>query len=303
MRPFTKELFHSIGLTLLLFPGTLQAQQKDFLSEMFSLSSEQRQRLQAVEVPLAQEQEYGRKILAAYKQHLQQQKIPLQETGRNVRYLDQLVSRIHPLMKHAKRYSKIKVHLVDSKNVDARSCPGGFLFFTQGLLDIAESEAALVGIVGHELSHLDRGHQLKPLQQQILMQQPSNNPFGKPTFDFAEFFDAGKMMFNAQHPFHPDEEAEADEDAVRWLDHLGYDPAQLAKLFSRLASAENSFTGFMPSFMQTHPAYPDRATRILDRIPSRDMQRREFKPIVGNDNLTARRPAELPQAAPVRQRR
>ena len=38
--------------------------------------------------------------------------------------------------------------------------PGGTLIFFRGILDFAGSEAALVGVIGHELSHLDHGHQL-----------------------------------------------------------------------------------------------------------------------------------------------
>ena len=70
-------------------------------------------------------------------------------------------------MNHARRYRQVQVYVADSSEVDAQSIPGGCLVFHRGLLDVAESEAARVGIIGHELSHLDRRHQLKPIQQMI----------------------------------------------------------------------------------------------------------------------------------------
>ena len=48
---------------------------------------------------------------------------------------------------------------------DAFSVPGGDLLFSQGLLETAGNEAALMGVVCHELAHLDRGHQLLELRR------------------------------------------------------------------------------------------------------------------------------------------
>lgn len=298
-----------VGLGLLLAPNFLQAQNVDFLGEMFSLTAEQRQQLQSVEVPFAQERDYGLEVLAAYKRQLMERRVDLLESGRDVQYLQKLVARIHPLMRQAQRYSKIKVHLVASEEIDARSCPGGFLFFSQGLLEIVENEAALMGIVGHELSHLDRGHQLKVLQHQQLARRNSNPPWNFSSQDFEQFFEAGKMMLNIHHPFHPQEEAEADRDAVEWLVQLGYDPEQLAKLFGRLAAIGPGAAGragvseLMPSFMQTHPTYPDRAAKILQQIPPLGPKVGRAAPIIGVENLAARRPADLPQPAPARRKK
>ena len=80
--------------------------------------------------------------------------------GKDVTYLRELVASIQPLLVNRQRYPTIQVLLADSPQIDARSFPGGSLVFCRGLLDSAGSEAALVGIIAHELVHLDRGHVL-----------------------------------------------------------------------------------------------------------------------------------------------
>jgi len=80
--------------------------------------------------------------------------------GKDVDYLRRLVETIRPLLTRADRYREITIYLADSPRCDARSLPGGTLVFFQGLLNSAESEAALVGVVGHELSHLEHNHPL-----------------------------------------------------------------------------------------------------------------------------------------------
>ena len=91
--------------------------------------------------------------------------------GKDVNYLHDLVEAIRPHMRNARRYHSINIYLADSPRCDARSFAVGTLVFYRGLLDQADSEAALVGIVGHELSHLDRGHLLLPLRRIKLAQQ------------------------------------------------------------------------------------------------------------------------------------
>ncbi len=73
-----------------------------------------------------------------------------------------------------------------------------------------------MGIIGHELSHLDRRHQLKPLQQQQLAKQQLAGS-AKQGFDLNRMFDFGKISLGSYHPIHLQEEAEADNDAVRWM--------------------------------------------------------------------------------------
>jgi predicted Zn-dependent protease len=262
------------------------------MQEMLHMSAEQRAQLRAVEVPINAEKEFGDWVFEAFQQQLKLQKIAITNRGRDAKYLTQLVGRIKPLMDNRTRYPRIQVHIVDSPEIDARSAPGGTLVFYRGLLEFAESEAALVGIIGHELSHLDRRHQLKPLQQQQLAKRQLAGSV-KQGFDLNRMFDFGKISFGSYHPIHPEEEAEADHDAVRWMYELGYDPTELAKLFDQLANRGQGPAQMMPAFLRSHPLMQDRSLTVLRLADQLQRQKPIGKLVVGSDALKDRIPAAI----------
>jgi hypothetical protein len=259
----------------------------DFLQDLFRLTPQQREELRSVEVPWRTEQGYGRQLLLGYQQQLRRQRIGWSDRNRDARYLQELVQRMQPLMTHAARYRRIQVYVVDSPDIDARSIPGGHLIFWRGLLEFAESEAALIGIVGHELSHLDRRHQLKPIQQWIRAREHLARPRDR---DSNEFFEFGQSMMKTFHPFHPDEEAEADRDSVDWMYQLGYDPRELARLFERLADRRAAAELPLPGFLQTHPLFPQRARAVLEQYGTLQRDNPRVDLIIGREALIRRSP-------------
>ena len=50
--------------------------------------------------------------------------------------------------------------VLNSDSVNAFSAPDGYVFITRGLYDLAESDDALAGILGHEIAHITRRHAL-----------------------------------------------------------------------------------------------------------------------------------------------
>lgn len=261
------------------------------LQSMMQLTPAQRAELRKVNIPIKAEKEYGESIFESFRQQLAAQKIQVTNRGVDATYLQRLVNIARPQMAQRDRYNKVQVYLVESTTVDARSTPGGILVFYRGLLEIAENEAALLGIVCHELSHLDRQHQLKPLQQQQLANKQLNQ-LQSGQFDFGRMMDFGKISFSSYHPIHPDEEAEADQDAVSWMYQLGYDPEQLARLFQRLASNAQGNAELIPGFLRTHPLMKDRAAKVLEQTKQLQTANPQANLIVGTEALKRRSPAK-----------
>ena len=58
---------------------------------------------------------------------------------------------------HNKPY-KYTFSVVDSKNVNAFALPAGTVFVTAPLINMADSEAELAGVVGHEIGHITARH-------------------------------------------------------------------------------------------------------------------------------------------------
>lgn len=260
-------------------PGSRQQDQRD---------------LEAITIRPADERRFGQQMVAAYKAQLKRQGLRIVQRGSDVEYLEALVATLQPHMQHSQRYRKITVYVIDSPQTDARSFPGGTLFFYRGLLDFAPNEAALIAIVGHELSHLDRGHQLLPLKQGKLLEQTfAGSARG---FDLDRFFRAGMTMTRlVSRPFRPEDEALADADGVRWAYRAGYDPRELARLFVRLHERDRAKGEHVPSFFRTHPYSLDRSEAVLRQFEELSIAEPRDTLYIGRENLerrTARSVAE-----------
>ena len=228
---------------------------QEFFKKFFGAETdEDRAAVEKMKVSTREERRIGQSAVDAYLAGMKR-RAKVTDRGKDVEYLRKLVTTLRPMMKNAGRYRSIRVFLVESDEPDARSFPGGTLIFFRGMLDLAENEAALAGVVGHELSHLDHQHQLYDAKRMKLAQRTFTGGNG---FSPEAFFRDGMMLAKSfSRPFRPEEESEADADGVRWVYKVGYDPREMAKLFLRMAERSREARG-APAFFRTHPYHADR---------------------------------------------
>jgi predicted Zn-dependent protease len=252
------------------------------------LSDVERARLRAVPVSPREESEAGRRAVQAKLTDLRERKIEVVQRGEDYDYVRQLVTLLRPCMQNRKRYPQIQVYLINSREIDARSFPGGTLFFTRGMLDFAATEAALVGVIGHELSHLDHGHQLLDLRRWKLAQDSFTGP-GR-GFSPQEFLRDGMLMTKMfSRPYQPEDEAEADLDGARWAYEAGYDPRAMGELFRRRQQADMPQLGFV-EFLRSHPPNEQRHRAILELYGKLQQQQPRAELYLGSQNLARRIP-------------
>jgi predicted Zn-dependent protease len=60
--------------------------------------------------------------------------------------------------------------LLDSDMVNAFAIPGGYVYVTRGLMALANNEAELAGVIGHEIGHVTARHGAQRMTQQTLAQ-------------------------------------------------------------------------------------------------------------------------------------
>ena len=285
-------------LIIVVFPTTARGQQQPRFpffdpQEMFeqffgAAPAEDRAALGKIEIAARDESQIGDRASREYLAGLRRNGIKVITRGDDIEYLRQLIAQVRPKMEHAARYRTIRVYLADSEETDARSFPGGTLIFYRGMLDFAENEAALVGVIGHELSHLDHGHQLYDTKRMKLMQGTFSGANG---FSPDQFFRSGAMLMRSfSKPFRPEDESEADNDGATWAYELGYDPREMAKLFLRLHQRDRGAKAGLPSFLLTHPYHLDRYEAITDRFKQLQADRPKEGLYIGAENLVRRLP-------------
>lgn len=254
---------------------------------MPGLSAEQRQAIAKEEVSAREEMQIGKQASDAYLKSLRESRIEVVQRGEDVEYLRKLVATIRPKMKNARRYRNIRVVVANSDKTDARSFPGGTLVFFRGIMNFAENEAALVGVIGHELSHLDRQHQLFQAKQIKYAQTAFQGNGG----NWQEMLKKGMTLSRSfSTPFRPEEESEADLDGATWAYELGYDPREMAKLFLRMHKRDGRVAAGVPSFFRTHPFHIDRYQAILDRYNKLNADLPKADLYLGMKNLETRTP-------------
>ena len=268
-------------------PFSFEDPQKFFQQFFGTDTEEDRREIEKVPVSLREEQQVGSRGVDAYLAELRRQKIKVVSRGKDVEYLQQLIAQLRPHMKHRLRYRVIRVYIAESDKTDARSFPGGTLIFYRGMLDFVDSEAALVGVIGHELSHIDHGHQLYDTKRMKLAQDSFRGANG---FSPEQFFKSGRLLMRSfMRPFRPEEEAEADLDGVRWSYELGYDPREMAKVFLRMHERDRDERN-VPAFFRTHPYHIDRYRAAIDEFEKLQKERPRETLYVGKLNLKRRIP-------------
>lgn len=267
-----------------------------FFEQAFGEDSEaDRRELEKIEVSAHEERQLGKQVLQSGLQSLKESGITVGTTGRDVEYLQSLVATLQPYMRNKDRYDGIQVLVARSPRIDARSCPGGTLIFFEGLLDGAGSEAALVGIVGHELSHLDHGHQLLPIRRMKLMEKSFSSPQ-----NLSQMMQSGPGVAKLwARPFRPEDERDADRDGVTWAYAAGYDPREMAKLFQKKGKKTPAAEGMAwETFFRSHPYDQDRQQAILKQFAKLQKDQPAAKPLfVGRENLENRFSRQQAEAA------
>ena len=244
--------------------------------------------LAEVEVTPEEESRIGQQGVDDLKKRLAQKKIKLLDKGQEIQYLSRLVELIRPQMQQANRYRKLKVYLADMDDPDAYTLPGGHIFFSRGLLDVAGCEAALVCVAGHELSHLDRGHLLRRTKQWKLAQERmAKSSTGD--FSFEKMMQMNSTMMQLfRRPFGPEEELEADRDGITWAYRAGYDPRALGEIYRAFDAAGKNPPEFMPAFFRTHPLTAERRENLTQTYAELQAAEPKARLYLGRENLARR---------------
>lgn len=246
------------------------------------------QTLQQISITVADEAKYGGRAAKTFLNELGRRRVQVVHRGPDVEYLKKLVAIVRPHMKNHARYPTIRVYLAEAPFPEAKCFPGGTLVFFRGLLQQAGSEAALVGVTGHELSHLDHGHQLHLLRRMKLAQQTFA---GRTPTTAQQFFQSGTLLMRAfLRPFRPEEETVADRDGATWAYAAGYDPRQLAALFLTLNKRKTGFQNNLPEFLRTHPYPLHRHKYVMDLVDELQFASPNPSLYIGRENLHQRIP-------------
>jgi predicted Zn-dependent protease len=153
--------------------------------------------------------------------------------------------------------------VVDSDVVNAFAVPGGYVYFTRGILAHFNSEAQLMGVLGHEIGHVTARHGAQQQTKQMLGQLVLiGGLIAAPEFaQFAEAASQGLQLLMLKYS--RDHETQSDKLGVQYATQTGYDAREMAGFFKTIGRIQESAGATLPTFLSTHPDPGDRYTKVL----------------------------------------
>jgi beta-barrel assembly-enhancing protease len=153
---------------------------------------------------------------------------------------------------------KYTFQVVEDNAVNAFATMGGFVYVNTGLLKIADNEAQLASVIGHEIGHIAGRHSLQHMKQAALAQGLST-ALGVNNDKLVQI----GVQVALTLPNSRQDEYDADRQGLKTLTQTGYAPTAMPEFMKKLMSANSP-----PEFFSSHPAVPDRVANLQRMIPS-----------------------------------
>lgn len=163
-----------------------------------------------------------------------------------------------------------RITVLDSPVINAFALPGGYVYVTRGLISLANDEAELASVIGHEIGHVAARHSAQRHTAAVgtsLLGAVLGAVVGSSAVN--QIFGLGGQGFLASYS--RDQEYEADMLGVRYLAGAGYDPYAAADFLKSL-NANDALDARLrgvsdgdarTSWLASHPATPARVEAAI----------------------------------------
>jgi len=173
--------------------------------------------------------------------------------------------------------------VIESEDLNAFAAPGGYIMLTKGLYRKLQNEAQLAGVLGHEIAHVVKKHQLKVLQKQQLLSMGAgllSDKYAKDNALISKAIGSGAEI--SARSLDKSAEYEADRLGLSYATRAGYEPYGLAEVLQTLGQSSSSDANVALLF-KTHPHPDERLTALsesvgsqLDKITGKTLENRFY---------------------------
>lgn len=156
----------------------------------------------------------------------------------------------------------------DDSTINAFCLPGGYIYIYTGLIKFLDNEAALTGVIGHEIAHAERRHMTQRLTSYYgvsiilgLVLGSNPNVLGEIA---ANLFVGLGFLANSRA-----DETEADDYSIAYLTGTKYYPGAITYFFDKIREQqrkEGSTPGDLERLLATHPLPQDRIDNVKKQL-------------------------------------
>lgn len=164
----------------------------------------------------------------------------------------------------------LKVHIIKKDEINAFALPDNHLVVYSGLIEASKNEQALIGVLGHEIAHIENNHVMKKLSKEIgfsvLMSITTGNNNASV---FREI-----MHTLSSSAYDRSLEKEADIASVEYMLKADVNPAPFADFMYEM-SFDNELESAL-AWINSHPESEERAKYILEYIKGKKVSKKAF---------------------------
>jgi len=172
-----------------------------------------------------------------------------------------------------------KFRILDSPVINAFAVPGGYVYFTRGIMAHFNNEAEFAGVLGHEIGHITARHSAAQMSQQQLL--------GIGAIAGAVAFEGIRNNFDQIQQgmgllflkFGRDDESQSDMLGVDYSTQVGYDAHEMANFFGVLKRMQLQSGQEIPTFLSTHPDPGDRFNKVHQMAGEQQATRESNMPL------------------------
>lgn len=190
----------------------------------------------------------------------------------------QIVNYVNTVAQNVAAHSDLKVplhvYVLNSKEINAFSLPGGYLFVERGLLEAVDDEAELAGVMGHEIGHVVARHGHKLMERATIagiFYQAAEVAAMVLTGGIASigtyyalqygFYGLGLVLNLKLLGVSREYELQADQLGIQYAWNTGYDPTGFIRFFDKMATHVGYVEGM--GWFYDHPPF---YTRMVDAM-------------------------------------
>lgn len=163
--------------------------------------------------------------------------------------------------------------VLDDKDVNALSMPGGFIYVNKGLIDYVQSDDELAGVLAHEIAHISHHHALSLIKEQSKLNNQLAIALLASVLARAPAEDVGNVLMGARfvqiaklNGYSRKAEGDSDMTALAYLSRSKYNPVGMLTFMERLARDELARPAIQWGVYQTHPYPAERSRDIISEL-------------------------------------
>lgn len=168
-----------------------------------------------------------------------------------------------------------RFRILNRREVNAISLPGGFIYITRGMLNFVTSDDELAFVLGHEVAHVNQRHHVDLLERYFFMGIVVSLLFGG---DATASQIANFVGFLLNRGFSRGAEYEADQVGVGLAHRARFRADAGLRFMERLRSAEGRDPSQFEVLFRTHPGLSERITRVREQLRRLGYQAQRWAP-------------------------